>query len=91
MECSTYKPKCSWNRHSKRNAINFNPKTTLSDYLIICRYVYDTPELFITRIDENLKSKINTTTKAGKTSHWLEIRDYEPFKDNWDIIGNGFD
>ncbi len=74
---------------SKKNPIGINPDTTLSEFLIICRYVYDVPELFITRIDGELRSKIVTHDKAGKKSHWLNTKDYEPFKDNWSIIGKG--
>jgi len=65
------------------------------EYLIICRKVFDEkPEIFIAKIDE-LKNNglIHERVKNNEKSYWLEPKEYEKekFKDNWDIIGEGYD
>lgn len=66
-----------------------------ADYLIVCRNVIDgKPEIFIIKIDEIKNSNLITKRKSkknGKISYWLQINDYEKFKDNWKIIGEGYD
>ncbi|MHA1185889.1 MAG: hypothetical protein ACTSSK_03300 [Candidatus Heimdallarchaeota archaeon] len=74
---------------SGNDPISFNPTTTISDFLIICRYVYDVPEIFIARIDDEFKLKVTIREKNGKKSYWIKTKDFEPYKDNWDIIGKG--
>jgi hypothetical protein len=60
-----------------------------SDYLIICRNVVKQPEIFITKVAEIMAS-IHKGEKEGRFSYWLQPKDYERFKDNWDRIGRGF-
>ena len=72
----------------KKSAVWFDP-SSLSNYLIICRNVYDSPELFIVCIDDSLKSKLVHHEKDDKKSFWLNISDFKTYKDNWDIIGKG--
>lgn len=66
-----------------------------ADYLFVCRNVIDgKPEIFIIKIDEIKNSNLITKRKSkknGKISYWLQINDYEKFKDNWKIIGEGYD
>ena len=73
----------------KKSAVFFNPESTLSDYLIICRNVYDDPELFILKIDNKLKSKVEFKEKDGKVSSYLNIKDFKEYENNWTIIGSG--
>lgn len=78
---------------SKRNPVPLgsNIQNLISEYLIICRGVSDdTPEIFLTKISD-IKSRIHDRRKANKLSYWLEPKDYEDLKDNWKIIGNGYD
>ena len=54
----------------------------MSKFVIICNNVYDAnPQSFIAKTNQ---IKIN---KHG----WIEPKDYEKFKDNWKIIGDGLD
>ena len=71
---------------SKRNPVPFGNKPSLiADYLIICR-VSEKPEVFVSKIDD-IKNKIVQKTKNGKISYWLIPKNYEEFKDDWEIIG----
>jgi hypothetical protein len=60
----------------------------LADYLIVCRIVSDTPEVFITK-PENIRNNIHRGEKDGRISYWLQPMQYEMYKDNWDEIGVG--
>ena len=63
------------------------------EFLIICRKVFnEKPEIFIAKIDK-LKNNglIHEGVKNNKKSYWLQPKEYEKFKDNWDIIGEGYD
>lgn len=74
---------------SKKNPVPFGNKPSLiADYLIICRVLAEKPEVFVTKIDD-IKNKIEKKTKNEKTSCWLQPKNYEEFKDNWSMIGNG--
>ena len=78
---------------SKRNPVPFgsNIENLIAEYLIICRKVLDDkPEVFLTKIND-IKVHIHESGKGDKISYWLEPKDYEYFKDNWGIIGNGYD
>jgi hypothetical protein len=73
---------------SKRNPVPFGSNPSLiADYLIICR-VAEKPEVFVARIDD-IRNRIEKKTKNGKISNWLQPKNYEEFKDNWEIIGKG--
>ena len=63
------------------------------DYLVICRKVFeDRPEIFIAKIDYIKNSGlICEENKDGKKSYWFQPKEYEQFKDNWEIIGDGHD
>lgn len=63
------------------------------DYLIICRKVFDDkPEIFIAKIsDIKDGSLIHEGIRNERKSYWLRPKDYEQFKDNWEIIGEGYD
>lgn len=45
-------------------------------------------KIFVAKIDE-IKNHIHEGIKNGKKSYWLQPKDYEDFKDNWSIIGDG--
>jgi hypothetical protein len=63
----------------------------IAEYLIVCRKVFnEKPEIFIAKINE-IKNYIHERIKNGRKSYWLEPKDYETFKDNWNIIGKGYD
>lgn len=46
--------------------------------------------MFLSRINY-IKVRIHESGKGDKISYWLEPKDYEYLKDNWGIIGNGYD
>lgn len=75
---------------SKRNPVGVSKYLDfIADLLIICRKVYDEPEIFIAKTPE-LKNRINEQiNKKGKKSYWIETKDYESFLDNWEKIGLG--
>ena len=60
-----------------------------ADYLIICRNVLKQPEIFIIKIAD-ITTSIHRGEKDGRFSYWLQPKDYERFKDKWDVIGEGF-
>jgi hypothetical protein len=60
-----------------------------ADYLIICTNVMDSPELFVTTTN-GIRHKIHKGQKEGRISYWLQTKDYREFKDNWEILPNGF-
>ncbi|MBA7493141.1 hypothetical protein ES702_03696 [subsurface metagenome] len=78
---------------SKRDPVPLgsNIQNLIAEYLIICRGVSDDkPEVFLAKIS-GIKSRIHDRRKGDKLSYWLEPKDYEDLKDNWGIIGNGYD
>ncbi len=77
---------------SKKSPVPGMKKDSLiAEYLIVCRNVFDEkPEVFISKIAD-IKNRIHEgMNERGKKSYWLQPKDYEEFKDNWDIIGGGF-
>jgi len=60
-----------------------------ADYLIICTNVLDKPELYVTTPTAILH-KIHKGEKEGRISYWLQAKDYKVFRDNWNILPNGF-
>src|SRR5215207_3370746 len=60
-----------------------------ADYLVVCRNVLKSPELFITSIDKIKPNIHKGTNEKGRISYWLQQKSYEPYKDNWDEIGQG--
>lgn len=78
---------------SKRDPVPLgnNIKNLIAEYLIICRKVLnDRPEIFISKIDF-IKVRVHEGRKGNKVSYWLNPKEYEDLKDNWGIIGDGYD
>lgn len=76
---------------TKRDPVPLGPhlKNLMGDYLIICRNVFKEPEIFIASIDE-IRERIHRGQNAKQQiSHWLQPKQYEEFKENWDVIGRG--
>ena len=74
---------------SKRNPVPFGSKPQLmADFVIIVRNVFDNPEVYIMKPEE-IKERLHKGVKNGRTSYWLQPKNYEDFKDRWDIIGGG--
>jgi hypothetical protein len=77
---------------SKKNPVPFGSKLNnlIAEYLIVCRNVFDEkPDVFIANIDD-IKNTIHEGINEGRKSYWLQTKDYEKFKDNWNIIGEGY-
>jgi len=64
------------------------PNLSMADFVIITNNVFDNPEVFLLN-PNTLKNKLVKNEKSGRISHWFSKKDYEPYKDNWGIIGNG--
>ncbi|MBP1913000.1 chromo domain-containing protein [Thermococcus stetteri] len=76
---------------SGRNAVPLSGGITVDfDFLIICRNVLDSPELFILTLEEVKREMNKRVNKKGEVSYWIEYKDYEKYKDAWDKIGEGF-
>ena len=74
---------------SKRNPIPFGSKPQLiADFVILVRNVFDTPEVYLMKPEE-IKERLNKEVKNGRISYWLEPKNYEDFKDRWEIVGEG--
>lgn len=61
------------------------------DFFIVCRNVaLETPECFVLTPSE-VRSLAHKGEKDGKTSYWLQPKQYETlqFHDKWDRIGRG--
>lgn len=80
---------------SKRDPVPLGSslENLFGDYLIICRKVFnDKPEIFIAKIsDVKNGSLIHEGIRNERKSYWLQPKDYEQFKDNWEVIGEGYD
>ncbi|MDE1842145.1 MAG: hypothetical protein KGH95_00685 [Thaumarchaeota archaeon] len=77
---------------TKRDPVPFgnNMDNVIAEFVIICRNVREEkPEIFVATHNE-IKNKIHKGEKDGKVSYWLQPKQYEGFKDNWDKIGTGF-
>ena len=76
---------------SKRNPVPLGNKldNLYADYLVIWRKALKEPEIFITKIAD-ISTNIHKVEKDGRFNYWLQPKDYERFKDNWDVIGKGF-
>ena len=38
---------------------------------------------------EEVKGKLHRGKKGGRISYWLQPKEYEDFKDKWELIGEG--
>lgn len=74
---------------SKRSPVPLGKSldSLMGDFFIIARN-FENPEVFIMK-PEDVKNKIHIGQKDGRTSHWLQPKEYETYKDNWKIIGRG--
>ncbi|MEM2994323.1 MAG: hypothetical protein QXP41_06145, partial [Candidatus Nitrosocaldus sp.] len=71
----------------KRNPVPFGNKRPqlIADFVIIVRNVFDKPEVFIMKSEE-VDKRIEKKEMQGKYSYWLQYKDYEGYKERWDII-----
>ncbi|MEM1958830.1 MAG: hypothetical protein QW181_04490 [Candidatus Nitrosocaldus sp.] len=71
----------------KRNPVPFGNKRPqlIADFVIIVRNVFDKPEVFIMKSEE-VNKRIAEKEMQGKYSYWLQYKDYEGYKERWDII-----
>jgi len=75
---------------SEKNAAGFNDTldNIIADFTFVVNNVLESPNIFI--VDKaTVKSRIKEQIKDEKKSYWFEPKDYNEFKDNWDIIGDG--
>jgi hypothetical protein len=47
------------------------------------------PEVFVTTINA-IQSRVHKGVKDEKVSYWLQPKDYEKYKDNWNVVGSGY-
>jgi len=81
---------------SGRNPVNFGSTldSLIAEYVFIVRAVkiqpdirspLNEPEVFIMN-SKKVESLITKREKNGKISNWLEVKDYENYKNNWEIL-----
>jgi hypothetical protein len=69
---------------SRRNACPFGEGIeSLPEYVIVVRDL-EKPEVFV--LDRDTVKKRVQASKGSKKGIYLEIKDYEEFKDRWDLI-----
>jgi len=74
---------------SKKAPVPLGKKPKLiADFTIICRKVYENPEIFIAKSSE-LKKKIHEGIKNGEKSYWIQPKSYIGYQEKWEKIGNG--
>jgi len=77
---------------SKRNPVPFGKKPNLiADFVAVVINVMDEeklPEVFIIKT-EDVKKRLHKGEKNRRVSYWLQPKDYEKFKEKWEIIGDG--
>jgi hypothetical protein len=52
-------------------------------------HVLNLDHMFVTT-PKDVYKKIHKDQAEGRISYWLQPKDYEVFKDNWNLIGSGF-
>jgi len=71
----------------KKNPVPFgtNLNTLIAEYVFIVTDVLDEPNIFIM---DSIKTGtlVKKREKNGKNSYWLEVKDYENFKNNWEVF-----
>ncbi|MGB9601492.1 MAG: hypothetical protein ACPMAG_01730 [Limisphaerales bacterium] len=74
---------------SKSSPVPFGTNPYLiADFLVVVRNVLDNnTEIFVLKRDE---IKLTRCEKDGRVSYWLELKDYENYKERWDLIGEGW-
>jgi hypothetical protein len=76
---------------SGRTPVPFGSKFYLmSDFVIVCRTVFDKPEVFILTPKE-VMANLHEGVKEGHKSYWLQPKSYEAYIDKWNKIGEGFE
>lgn len=73
---------------SRKSPVPFGSKPQLiSDFVFIVVNVFSKdPEIFI-MTPEEVKMRLHKGEKEGKISYWLQPKEYESFKDRWEMIG----
>ena len=57
---------------------------TLPEYVIVVRVDLEEPEVFV--LDRDTVKKRVQASKGSEKGIYLEVKDYEEFKDRWELI-----
>lgn len=71
--------------------LNNNLDHLFADFVVVCRHVIrEIPECFVLKPSE-IRKLVHKGVKNGKTSYWLQPRDYatDGFREKWERIGSG--
>jgi len=73
---------------SKKSPVPLGSKPQLiSEFVFIVVNAFaDKPDIFIMTSKE-VKRRLHKGEKEGKISYWLQPKEYENFKDKWEMIG----
>lgn len=76
---------------SRKTPVPFGSNPHLiADFVVVVRDVLsDKPDVFVVSAEE-VRNRLHKGVKDGRESYWLQPKEYEEFKDNWEVIGPGW-
>jgi len=76
---------------SKKNPVPFGSKLeVMADFVIICAEIFsESPKVYILKREE-VKKMVKKMVKDNRVSYWLQPKDYERYRNRWEVIGKGY-
>jgi hypothetical protein len=76
---------------SKKNPVPFGSKLeVMADFVIICAEIFsESPKVYILKREE-VKKMVKKMMKDNRVSYWLQPKDYERYRNRWEVIGKGY-
>ena len=76
---------------SKKNPVPFGSKLEImADFVIICAEIFsESPKVYILKREE-VKKMVKKMVKDNRVSYWLQPKDYERYRNRWEVIGKGY-
>jgi hypothetical protein len=76
---------------SKKNPVPFGSKLeVMADFVIICAEIFsESPKVYILNREE-VKKMVKKMVKDNRVSYWLQPKDYEGYRNRWEVIGKGY-
>jgi hypothetical protein len=62
----------------------------MADFVIICAEIFsESPKVYILK-GEEVKKMVKKMMKDNRVSYWLQPKDYERYRNRWEVIGKGY-
>jgi hypothetical protein len=62
----------------------------MADFVIICAEIFsESPKVYILNREE-VKKMVKKMVKDNRVSYWLQPKDYEGYRNRWEVIGKGY-